>query len=283
MTCHYSTPHCNLTLSSLQAREYYDMSSCPCLLVGIAGPNIMVSGAVIGDYILAQPLTDYISLIPRFTLNEQSPHSVAIQRMAQVLRALRATTAELEQFYLHLDLAPPPALTTPPTSCRTSRVSRGSQQQARNSAQLPTRTSAQRRPYIGPHFTTFTARNGALVTLKYTGRLLPKERRKAIFTAVAHTEAKPPTAVVVKFAHTYSAAAHALLASRALAPTLWFCEKVRNVGMYVVVMDYLQDTEDAYDKKLTAAQHASLGGGNEDSPRRRPGVRGPERAERVAA
>lgn len=126
------------------------------------------------------------------------------------------------------------------------------------SAQLP--TSAQRRPYIGPHFTAFTARNGALVTLKYTGRLLPKERRKAIFTAVAHTAAKPPTAVVVKFAHTYSAAAHALLASRALAPTLWFCEKVRNVGMYVVVMDYLQDTEDAYDKNLTAAQHASLGG-----------------------
>ncbi|KAH9846169.1 hypothetical protein C2E23DRAFT_907962 [Lenzites betulinus] len=165
-----------------EARPYYEVSCCPCLLVGIAGPNIWISGAIIGDYILAQPLAD-ISFVPKFT--------------------------------------------------------------------------------IGPHFTTFKTKDDTKVMLKYTGRLSPEECRKAVFTALAYTDpaTTQPTAVVVKFTHTYSATAHALLAEHAgepFAPKLWFCEKVASVGMYVVVMDHLQDAQDAADRKMTATQYASL-------------------------
>ncbi len=245
-------------LLSLQARPYYEVSCCPCLLVGIAGPNIWISGAIIGDYILAQPLAD-ISFVPKFTVEELSPHSAVIRRMAHMLRALRITTTELEGFYTGSTWAAP---STPATTSHTKDgTSRGSTPQSQSMQNAS--TSAQTRPYIGPHFTTFKTKDDTKVVLKYTGRLSPEECRKAVFTALAYTDpaTTQPTAVVVKFTHTYSATAHALLAEHAgepFAPKLWFCEKVASVGMYVVVMDHLQDAQDAADRKMTATQYASL-------------------------
>ncbi|KAI0628162.1 hypothetical protein C8Q77DRAFT_475091 [Trametes polyzona] len=243
-----------------EARPYYQVSCCPCLLVAIAGPNIMVSGAVVGDHIISQPLTDYITLIPKLTSDPLSPHSAAVRRMARLIRALRETLAELEGFYTSLKLAPSTPLPEPLTK---GGRSRGSKQRSQNRRDA---TSVQAQVYIGPHFTAFTDKGGARVELKYTGRMSPDECRKAVFTAVASTgtaEAggaqSEPVAVVVKFAHTYSDVAHSLLADHSLAPKLWFCEKVPSVGMYVIVMDHLKDRQDAADRTMTATEHAALG------------------------
>ncbi|KAI0636366.1 hypothetical protein C8Q77DRAFT_1072109 [Trametes polyzona] len=244
-----------------EARPYYQVSCCPCLLVTIAGPNIMVSGAVVGDHIISQPLTDYITLIPRFTSDGLSPHSAAVRRMARLIRALRETLAELEDFYTSLKLAPSKPLQEPPTNGGRSRGSELRSQNRRDAM------SVQAQAYIGPHFTAFTDTDGARVELQYTGRLSPDESRMAVFTAAAYTSptaaagaAQPePKEVVVKFAHTYSAAAHGLLADHALAPKLWFCEKVPSVGMYVIVMDHLKGMQDAADRTMTPAEHAALG------------------------
>lgn len=46
--------------------------------------------------------------------------------------------------------------------------------------------------------------------------------------------------VVVKFTHRYGKAGHRLLAEAGLAPTLYYCEFEETVGMWVVVMSYVE-------------------------------------------
>ncbi|KAE9392596.1 hypothetical protein BT96DRAFT_757565, partial [Gymnopus androsaceus JB14] len=50
--------------------------------------------------------------------------------------------------------------------------------------------------------------------------------------------------VVVKFCHTYGADGHQLLASALLAPQLRFCERVDHIGLFVVVMDYIETDDE---------------------------------------
>ncbi|KAI0760007.1 hypothetical protein C8Q74DRAFT_1158290, partial [Fomes fomentarius] len=50
--------------------------------------------------------------------------------------------------------------------------------------------------------------------------------------------------VVVKITKTYDRAAHELLAEMSQAPKLHYCEEVESVGMYVVVMDYVDGVLD---------------------------------------
>ena len=66
-----------------------------------------------------------------------------------------------------------------------------------------------------------------------------KWAEKAVFRAEAMMGAQV-VQVVVKFAHSYSKEAHALLAEASLAPTLWHCAYEEDVNMWVVVMDYVQ-------------------------------------------
>lgn len=68
-----------------------------------------------------------------------------------------------------------------------------------------------------------------------------------MFTATAKAANDPVGRnVVVKFTPEYCPECHRLLASaqpRQLAPTLWFCERVRDVGgLWVVVMDFVEET-----------------------------------------
>ena len=86
-----------------------------------------------------------------------------------------------------------------------------------------------------PHFRTFTT-GGAEYSLRYTERLAKGHPDKAVFVASTEPGGR---VVVVKFTHSYSKAAHALLSDRKLAPRLQYCERVKDVGMYVVVMDFV--------------------------------------------
>ena len=53
-----------LTLQS-QACRVREACCCPAFLIGIAGPYVIISGAVFTDKLIAHTLTDYISIIPR--------------------------------------------------------------------------------------------------------------------------------------------------------------------------------------------------------------------------
>ena len=50
--------------------------------------------------------------------------------------------------------------------------------------------------------------------------------------------------VIVKFTHSYSKEAHSLLADASLAPVLRHCAYEEDVGMWVVVMDYIEGGAD---------------------------------------
>lgn len=52
--------------------------------------------------------------------------------------------------------------------------------------------------------------------------------------------ASEPQTVVVKFTPRYGREDHKLLATAKLAPELLFCEVVESVGMYVVVIEFLE-------------------------------------------
>ena len=98
-----------------------------------------------------------------------------------------------------------------------------------------------RGPLLPPHFTRFITMDEENVTLEYTDRLSKEYSRKAVFTARAEDMAGSVTTVVVKFTATYNQDAHIRLAQEGLAPKLWFCERVADVGgLYVVVMDYME-------------------------------------------
>ncbi|KAH9887338.1 hypothetical protein C8Q73DRAFT_713661 [Cubamyces lactineus] len=94
---------------------------------------------------------------------------------------------------------------------------------------------------IGPHFQRYDDEQGKTVTLTYKRRLATEYPVKAVFVAEAKTDTETRD-VVVKFTPVYGKAAHELLASASppQAPKLHFCDVVESVGMWVVVMDYVE-------------------------------------------
>ncbi|KAI8996215.1 hypothetical protein BD414DRAFT_193078 [Trametes punicea] len=202
---------------------------CPCLLIGIAGPRIMVSGAVFADTLLVQELSGYRSFVPRPTLSERSAYDECIHEAARFFRAIKTALDELSRYYASLELLP-----------------------IAKDYKMSDVSPASARPYIGPQWTQFKMGNKT-VTLTYTGRLFPDQQSKAVFTAVARVNGATATReVIVKFTHAYPAEGHRLLANhrtpqgtpRPFAPKLWFCEVVESVGKYGVVMDWIKDTEE---------------------------------------
>ena len=88
-----------------------------------------------------------------------------------------------------------------------------------------------------PHFRCFNIANRA-ITLDYIDRLAIDDPGKAVYKAFAK---EMNLTVTVKFAAKYNQDAHRRLAEAGLAPKLWFCERVADVGgLYVVVMDYVE-------------------------------------------
>ena len=244
--CHACEQVIKLTSSPLimQARILRDVSPCPCILIGTAGPNMMVSGAVFADGVISQPLTDYVSLIPCQGGSDKSPEEATSYRIALLFRAVRIALEELDDYYSQLVVPAPPRTSSGPTP-----ASYADSSGAVSAAHTP--------PFIGPHFTKFSMQDGTEVELEYTGRMSgahPLDH--AMFTALADTGSGTKTRVVVKFTYRYSREGHELLAHAdpTLAPKLWFCDRVKSVGTYVVVMDFV----DECDRPLSDADCASL-------------------------
>jgi serine/threonine protein kinase len=98
---------------------------------------------------------------------------------------------------------------------------------------------------IFPFWNKFTS-NDQIHALLYTGRLASDHPGKMIFQANMTIQGLQgdPVPVIVKFTNSYCAEAHKLLASQTppMAPNLYFCEVVKEVGMFVVVMDHITHT-----------------------------------------
>ncbi|KAH9932284.1 uncharacterized protein B0H18DRAFT_987416 [Fomitopsis serialis] len=88
------------------------------------------------------------------------------------------------------------------------------------------------------------------------GRLDPDLSMKAVFVAEAKSKSETEK-VVVKFAYAYNGGAHELLANASppQAPKLRYCEYDSDVGMWVVVMDYVEGREDPTGDLLTEPVH----------------------------
>jgi hypothetical protein len=213
------------------------------------GPNIIVSGAVFADKIITQTLTDYISVIPRPNRNNRSPFDDAGYRIAHLFRALKECINDLEVYYSQLVgmmYYPPPVIPT-------SGVFGG-----RRRACFPPGAFRTLAPpsFIGPHFTTYHDSEGEEVVLTYRARLQPNLPMKAVFVAEAKRRSGIEK-VVVKFAYTYNREAHELLANAepSQAPRLRYCAFEPSVGMWVVVMDYVESSEVGVDEVLKESNH----------------------------
>ena len=212
------------------------------------GPNIIVSGAVFADKIITQALTDYISVIPRPNRNNRSPFDDAGYRIAHLFHALKECINDLDAYYSQLVQT-----MTPPLVPQADGVF-GRRPPARVSAGA-SRTLAST-SFIGPHFTAYNDSEGEKVVLTYRARLQPYHTMRAVFVAEAKSRSGTEK-VVVKFAYTYNREAHELLAKGepSQAPRLRYCEFEPSVGMWVVVMDYVESSEVGVDDVLKETVH----------------------------
>ncbi|KAK7438248.1 hypothetical protein VKT23_018179 [Stygiomarasmius scandens] len=199
-------------VAAVTSEEYLPIrraSCCPSLLVGIAGPNLTVSGAVFTEnQLVSQRLIDYIYLGPIPSDGTCSPHVKGHRRIApQFLRAFKTAVERLCTFYEGL---------------------------------RPQYLENRRHFVCSPHFDTYTVGQDNF-RITYLERLCPESATKTIFRAKVRTLASGETCqVAVKFTHSYDKEAHELLASHGLAPALKYCERVSSVrGMFVVVMDWV--------------------------------------------
>ncbi|KAH9947831.1 hypothetical protein B0H21DRAFT_806645 [Amylocystis lapponica] len=232
--------------SSNEARFIREACCCPAFIIGMAGPNIIVSGAVFVDQLVAQTLTDYISVVPRPSQDGRSPLDDAGYRVARLFRALKTCIIDLDEYYSELvqNIYPLPA---PPIAgvlggCRSTHGSTTSGRILHSPSM------------ISPHFTTYRDVSGQNVVLTYKSRLIPEISMKAVFIAEAKSESETAT-VVVKFAYKYNQEAHNLLATASpqQAPKLRYCAYEASVRMQVVVMDYIEGRE--VDDVLTQPAH----------------------------
>ncbi|KAH9917737.1 uncharacterized protein B0H18DRAFT_689691 [Fomitopsis serialis] len=223
-----------------EARPVRQACCCPAFLIGMAGPNIIVSGAVFADQLIAQTLTDYISVVPRPGKRGRSPLDDAGHRVARLFRALKVCIEDLNRYYKQVaqEVAPPPP--PPVTGVMGSCASVSESARVAQAMRVPS--------YIGPHFTEYLDSAGQSIELVYKERLSPDITGRAVIVAEARREAETettPTKVVVKFAHTYNREAHELLAAAEppQAPRLRHCAYEDSVGMWVVVMDYVEGSK----------------------------------------
>jgi len=194
-------------------------------LVGVAGPNLTVSGAIFMGQFVSQRLTDYIYLGPLPTYQGSSALDHSIRRVAQVLRALNQATNELTSYYSSLKF-----------ESSSASKSRFCQPTSPCPPLVPSHPVPQ--SVVPPSFRTFTV-DGAEYMVDYESRLPPPLSSRAVFkgTVMRKGDQKKHN-VVVKFTATYCAGAHQRLANAKRAPHLWFCEPVESVGMHVVVMGH---------------------------------------------
>ena len=75
----------------------------PAIPVGLACPHLIVTGAIFGDILTTQRLTDYIYLGPYPSREGRSRLDEGIYRFARILRASKISTKSLKDYYLGLN------------------------------------------------------------------------------------------------------------------------------------------------------------------------------------
>ncbi|KZT12259.1 uncharacterized protein LAESUDRAFT_172773 [Laetiporus sulphureus 93-53] len=200
-----------------------EKSCLPALILAIVGEHVVIYGAVLLDgKPVVQRLTSLVTLGATENIRTHpltgNPDRIECGRSridegtlhaARVLRALRDGVEALERYYSASASAPLP----PPGTLR-----------------------------CHPYLTTLTSAEHGTLALQYTARLAEFDASRAVFKArMTVGEAGEKVDVAVKFTHSYHRSAHALLAglSPPLAPRLWHCARAEDVGMCVVVMDFI--------------------------------------------
>lgn len=178
------------------------------------------------DAIVAQRLMNYMFLGPS-PCSEMSASDRGVRRVAQLFRTLKKCLSELKQFYLDVFPEPLP------------------QELAEENLQQPPAGTCQiAESFVSPHFQSFVMDDGSSIAeLKYEG-LAAAYVTNVIYKATMTSPKTGSVLVAVKFTNIYGKRGHEILANaqpRALAPKLWFCERVPEVGgLFVVVMDFVE-------------------------------------------
>ncbi|KAF4565722.1 hypothetical protein EYR36_002300 [Pleurotus pulmonarius] len=203
-----------LVCTAPQLAKLREVSFMPAFLLGIAGPYVMVSGAIYLDGVVSQRLTNMISLIPESSSSKSlqgftSEREKLVYEVAHLFNTLGACLDKLDKEYLEI-----------------------SPQNVASSSQdilVP-----------APHFTSFHS-DSRKFTLTYRRRVFDSRSNRAVFLANAQsgTESAP---CIVKFTSRYCKDAHKIMETADAAPKLLYCEFDKSVGKYCVVMEHIQES-----------------------------------------
>ena len=187
----------------------------PAFLVGMAGPHLIIAGAIYLGAVVSATLTGYNSLtqaMPFAQLDKGfvSSRDQAVWHTAHMLLALRKCLDLLDTYYQNMQ---------PETGDVPSDVLRPA-----------------------PHFKEFQSERGHF-TLTYRSHLLGDQlSQRSVFLADAVPESEPESRIkcVVKFTEQYGTEGHEVMAVAGVAPELLYCKWEETVGLWVVVMKYYE-------------------------------------------
>lgn len=169
---------------------------------------MIVEGAIFLERLISERLCDYIYIGPRPAKAAISDLEAGQRKVAQLFRAIKTCSEDLELFYTNL-----------------------------KPATYPFQSAA-------PHFQNFVNKQNLACHLQYTAQLHRNRTDRALFKAKM-TMNEEVREVIVKFSYRYGKAGHELLAGFQLAPELHFCEFDHDLMMHIVVMDFIKELDDA--------------------------------------
>ncbi|KAF8918615.1 hypothetical protein CPB85DRAFT_996170 [Mucidula mucida] len=182
-----------------------DICCCPSFLLAIAGPWLVILGAVKTQGTIVQRITSYEWLGCSRIYDD-----ARVLRVSQILYALRLSVAELNTYYDKL---------TPPSVSKDCA-----------------------HPLVFPAFTSFIDDHGQKTRFEYMQPLEPDSFQCVTFLARLLDGDRAGDRVVVKFVDRYSTDAHNLLAEHNLAPKLIHHQVLGpNYGaLAMVIMDHIE-------------------------------------------
>ncbi|KAJ4500662.1 hypothetical protein C8R41DRAFT_810546 [Lentinula lateritia] len=226
-------------VSSPQYTRVREVSCCPALLVGLSGHVMAVWGAAFADRFFFERLS-LVFVGPQPDSCARSPTSgrsdleVGIRMVAKLLRTLEVCNEELKTHYQNLNL---PRLSSLGAST-SARISQSSGRAYRPHS--PNRLQSGD-PSRFVHWKSLSC-GGKEYNLEFHRRLTTYMDKTVFLAAMtlASDSKIPPTNVVVKFACRYGETGHRLLAEAGLAPRIYYCAFDETIGLWVIVMDYVE-------------------------------------------
>ena len=283
-------------IASSQYARVWQKSCCPMFLIVVIGNTIGVWGSVFADRFMFEPLcliqlgpspsptttsnllsaisprqpastsdltpppafnTEHSNVLPPQLSDPDAPvledqWGTGIREIAKLLRCLDHAVDGLKHLYRGLQLPAEPSIPRS-LSRRPGPSSRLGPSSRPNSTTLSSPPQAR-----FPFWRSFTSQDGFEYDLLYLA-CLTDDISKPVFKAemTARTGGSSVD-VVVKFAFSYGEEGHRLLAARGDAPKLHYCKYESNVGMWVIVMEFLVSLSPSVGSRLTPAQSRSL-------------------------